>query len=146
MHNPERMCFGQRLACLQYEVDDGSERQLRSRDSREIRTFEILEHDVRRTVVECAEVEHTRHVFAREPDDGLGLSQEALDSQLIGEYVGEQELQRHLLVQLQVRRLHDDPHSTSAQDAVHAILAREQGADCYAVPLRHQVCTPRAWK
>ena len=81
---------------------------------------------------------HRRARLAREARDGLGVA----------ERLGQEELERDLLVELDVVRGDDDAHAAGAEDALDAVLAREDVA--FANPghrvwtaLHHALAPPR---
>ena len=69
------------------------------------------------------DVEHARDVVALQPHRRAGLAREALDEPGLREPQREHELERDLLVELQVRRRDHDAHAAHAEDAVDPVLA-----------------------
>src|SRR5262249_53905236 len=69
---------------------------------------------------------HPRHVLALEPRRRLRLAEEALGHLLRG--AGEEELDGDLGAQVDVRGRDDHPHPAPAEDALDAVLAREDFA------------------
>ncbi len=91
----------------------------------QIGTIEKLHDHVRRARLERADVGHLRHVLALQANRRLRFAEESLDCFLALERAGQEELERDLLLELNVRRRDDDTHATDAEDRVHAVLPGE---------------------
>ena len=94
-------------------------------DGAEVGALEVLHHEVRRAAVEHAGVHHARDVLARDARRGLALAKEARDRPGHLARDGEQELERHALIELRVSRRDDDAHAAGAEDALDLELAGE---------------------
>ncbi len=64
-------------------------------------------------------------MIALEARRGARLAREPLDQGRKTQGLRQHELEGHLLIELKVRRRHDDPHAAQAQDSVDAVLARK---------------------
>jgi hypothetical protein len=95
--------------------------------------LEVLHDHVRRAVLERAHVDHARDVLALDLHRRPRLAREAGDRLGVAERLGQEELERDLLVELDVVRGDDDPHPADAEDALDAVLAGEDVA--FADPL-----------
>ncbi len=139
MHDAERVRLGDRVAGLEHAVDGRrhGHRPVPADDRPEVVALEELHDHVGRARLERAHVEHARDVVALEAHGGPRLAREALDQPRVREAPGEHELERHLLIELQVRRRDDDAHPTDAEDAVDAVLAGEH------LPLHHRDASGR---
>ena len=130
VHDPERVRLGQRLARLQHEIDGLLERQRATQPHPlgEVVTLEELHHHVRRAGIERTDVDHPRDVLARDLDGRARLAREALDRLGVAQRLREKELDRHLLVELQMKGGDDDAHPAGAEHALHAVLAGQDVA------------------
>src|SRR5262249_2095957 len=113
--------------CLQHELDRDRCRQgtLALEPFAEVRTGEILHHDVRSAGLERADIDDPRDVFALEPDGIASLAQEPRKRVGIRDGLGQQELERDLLVERHVRRRDHHAHAAFAEYALDAVLARK---------------------
>jgi len=90
---------------------------------REIVPIEVLEHHVRRPVLECSDVENTRHVLAPKTNRGARLAYEASH---IGLTSGpEHELDCDELIEREMPRRDDDPHASGAEHTLDTVLVEE---------------------
>jgi hypothetical protein len=101
---------------------------------REVLALQQLHHDVRRAIVEATDVEDPAHVLAAQLRDGAGLAQEAIEQVRRRPELAEHELQGDRLIELEVRGRDDHAHPTDSEDALDAVLARE---DVPRVRLKH---------
>ena len=95
----------------------------------EVVALEVLHDHVRRAVLERADVEHARDVLALELAAAAaprGRSARATSG--FCSAVGQEELDRDALLELEVRRRDDDAHAALPEDALDAVLADE---DCH---------------
>ncbi len=130
MDDPQRVRLGQRLACLEHPVDDvrDGEPGVRLDDGREILTLQVLHDHVRSARLERTHIEHPHAVLAPDADGRLGLPEEPLHYLFVLEHLGQQELDGHPLVELQVPRSHHGPHAAEANDALDPVLAEDDVA------------------
>lgn len=127
MDDPERVRLADRLAGLEHELDrllDG-ERAPLLEPRGQIAAVEVLHHHVRRAALELADVADARDVLALDLHRRPRLALEAPHRLGVGEHLGQEKLQRDLLVELEVMRLHDDPHAADAEHLVDTVLSGE---------------------
>ena len=114
VHDAERVRLGDGLARLQHELGGLLHRQraalARARPTRS-RPCEVLHDHVRSAVVERAHVDDARHVLALDLHRRARLALEAGDGVAVLQHLGQQELDRHPLVELQVMGGDDDAHA-----------------------------------
>ncbi len=125
MHDAERVRFRDCLARLQHEVHclrDGQATVL-PEPRREVQPLQVLHDHVGRAGFESAHVRDARDVLALDLDCCARLTREPRDGFCVGQRLGQHELDRHLLVQLQVARGDHDAHSPNTQHALDAVLA-----------------------
>jgi hypothetical protein len=127
VHDAGGMGLGQRLARLEHPVHGRGDRQRTARLDLglEIASLEVLHHQIGSAILERAHVEHARHVLALDASRGPGLAPKAGDHALLPRDLGQQELERHPPVELQVVSGHDDAHAPSAEHALDAKPASE---------------------
>src|SRR5439155_13468877 len=94
-------------------------------ERRDVTPFEKLHHDVRRAIVERADVEHARDVLALEPSDRARLAHEPLLRLGVHHRRREHELQRDELIELDIARRDDDAHPALPEDALDLEFPRE---------------------
>ena len=145
MHDPERVRFGDGLAGLKQELDGllDAQRSLLGQPGAEVGAVEELHDDVRRAVLQRADVDDPGDVLALDLDRRSGLAVEPRHRLLIGGGLGEQEFQRDALVELQVVRGDDDAHAARAEDALDPVLSSKDIADPNPCLFRlHDSCLP----
>ena len=127
MDDAERVRLGERVARLQDVLDRLFRRQrpARRQHAREIGPVQVLHHDVRSARLERADVAHTGDVLAVKPHGGARLAQEARDGIGAPERLGQHELQRDHLVELDVRGRDHDPHPADAEHPRDAVFPRK---------------------
>ena len=76
-----------------------------------------------------SDIEHARDMLAPETHRCPSFAQEPLHDLRVVEHLGQQELHRDRLVELQVHGLHDDAHATLTQDPIDAVLPSENRPD-----------------
>ena len=131
MNGPHRVRFGERLARLEQVVhrDRDRERTTRREDSSEVGAAEVLHHEVGRTDGRFADVDHPPDVLAPDLDRGAPFAEEPRHVLWILGDGREQQLDRHALLEMDVRRCEDDAHTAEAEHALDAILLREDLPD-----------------
>ncbi len=141
MDDAELVRLGDREARLQHVVrhELRRHRPVRAQHRSEILAVEQLHHDVRRAVVERADIGHPAHVLAAQLSRRPRLAREALDDTGRVDHRGVQELERDRSAERQVRGGDDDAHTALAEHALDAVLARYDGA-----PLVHVHSVTRA--
>src|SRR5690606_20374410 len=85
-------------------------------------TFEELEDHVRTVLAIPSHVVDARDVVALQPHGRAGLAHEALDRAAARERLGEDELQRDRLPELDVRGRDDHAHAAGAEHALDTVL------------------------
>ncbi len=134
--------LGERVAALDDVVDRvGHVEHALREEVGEVAPLQELHHHVRRAGVERAHVGDAGDVLALDAHGVLGLAQEAgRVLGVLGE-LREEELEGHPLVQRDVLRLDDDAHASLADDALDAVLPREDlagdGGACGRGLIRH---------
>jgi hypothetical protein len=121
------------LACLEDELDRllyGKWASLMEPRS-EIPAVEVLHHHVRSAVGECADVGDSCDVLALDLHRRPRLTSETTYGLGIAKCVRQEELERDLLVELDVMRGDDDAHATDSEDALDAVLPGEHVAFAY---------------
>ena len=105
---PERVMDGQRPVAPQHlsEVDPR----------------QVLHDDVRRAVLERADVEHLGDVLARQGGSGARLALEAADRGAVRRGLAAHELDGDLLTELHVTRGDDDAHPADAEHPLDLVL------------------------
>ena len=119
--------LGEPEACLHHIVrgDRRRERAVRGEHAREVTALEQLHHEVRR-IVEHADVGHAADMLAAQLRRRSGFAQKALDDRVVVGDLGQQELERDALAEMDVRRSNDDPHAAAADHAVDLELPRDE--------------------
>jgi len=123
VNDPERMRLGDGLARFEDVADrllDG-ERAALIEHLREIGPLEVFHHHVRRAVVR-ADVEYACDVLAVNLHRGACFAGESLHDLGVRRDLGQQELERDLLIELLVGGGDDDPHPPFAEDAIDPVL------------------------
>jgi hypothetical protein len=142
--------LGHRLASLGDVLGDhlDGERARVAQHGAEIRAFQVLHDHVGRARLQRPHVEHLGGVLALELHRRARLANEARDRVLVAERLVPHELDGDALIQLLVPRCDDHPHAPHAQDALHAILAREEVAlfDGARAGLGHRLYEYHAWQ
>ena len=131
MHDAGRVRFGHGVGGLKQEVHrvfDGKRAALQDRG--EVGALQKLHHDVRGPVFEPAHVGDARDVLALDLHRCTRFPHEARRRLGAFDGMGKQELHRHALVELEVRRLHDDAHAARTEHALDPVLTREDVACC----------------
>src|SRR5262249_31892321 len=132
VHDAKRMGLGDGDARLHHVVGGGGDRQRSVGDHhREVATLEQLHDDVRRAVLELADVGHLADVLAAQPRTRAGLTEEALDDLGVPGQRVVNDLERDLLLELQVGRHRDHAHTAAAEDSIDPELAANDRADLY---------------
>ena len=131
MDDAERVGLGDRDARLQDVIGHPlhRHRSVGLEHRRQIAALQQLHHDVRRPAVERADVGDPADVLAAQLGRGPGLAKEALDGVGVVDQIGEQELERDRLLQVDVGGADDHTHPATADHAIDAVLAREQRSD-----------------
>src|SRR5262249_24468241 len=101
--------------------------------------IQILEHHVGRAGLKHTDIEHARHVLAPQPDRSLRFAQEPLHDLRATQHLGQQELHRHRLTEVEVSRLHHDAHAALADDPFDAISPCEDGAELDTTAIHHRI-------
>lgn len=91
----------------------------------EIAPLEEFHDDERRAVFQRADVEDASHVLALDLHRRSGLAHEAPRRDRGSPLLRQEQLDRDGLVELHVVGSDDDAHAPYAEDALHAVLARE---------------------
>ncbi len=123
-------CVGERLADLEQEVDGerhGHPSALVEPPG-EVAALQVLDDHVRRAALELPHVDHARDVLALDLHGGARLAQEARDRVGAADGLRQQELERHLFVELKVVRGDDDAHPADAEHALDPVLSRDHVA------------------
>ena len=97
----------------------------------EVASLEELHHDERTPVLESPRVECPGHVRALQPHRRARFPREALDEPRAFGGRGKEELERDLLVEIEVGRRDDDAHPTHPEDPLDPVLRCEKLADLY---------------
>ena len=126
----ERVRVRDGLAGLEDEVDRLLDRQEATllEPRREVESLEVVHHDVGTAVLQLPHVGHAGHVLSLDLGRRPGLLEKAADEDGLLEGLGQQELQRDPLVELEVMRGDDDAHPARPQDALDTVLARQHHA------------------
>ena len=115
VHDTKRVPFGDAFTSLNDVVDH----------FRQVRAAQVLAHHVRSARIETADVGDARHVLAADLDRGARLADEALYELGVGTRVRDQELEGHLLTELEVSDLNHDAETGAARDALDPVLSGE---------------------
>jgi hypothetical protein len=107
---------------------------------RQITAIQELHDHVGGTVLERPHVEHARDMLALDLDGGPRFPSKPADHVGVSQHGGQEELDRNLLVELQMGRSHDHAHAADAQNALDAVLPREDLALSYARCLLSMPC------
>ena len=139
MHEPDSVRVREGLERLEQVVDDLGERQrpLDGEQLLEVAALEVLHDEERRARRRGAGVHDAGDVLARDARGGLRLAREALDDQLRGRGVGQEDLHRHALLEHEVLGRVDDAHAALAGDLLEAVLAGDDVADLGHLVLGH---------
>ena len=116
-----------RLEDVRHGLRSG-ERPVAPEDALEVLAIEVFHHDVRRAVRERADVRDARHVLAVDLRGRARLAREARGEVGLGGAGGEEELESDALLELEVRRGDDDPHASHPEQALDAVLPRDDVA------------------
>ena len=127
MHHPEGMRLGQRLGGLEHVIDRrvDRERPVLLEQVLEVRALEILHHHVRRAAGQRGDVEHAHDVLAPDLGGRASLPKKPGDEGRVVRELGEQELDRKALLEVQVLRREDDAHAALTEDGPDAVLVRK---------------------
>jgi hypothetical protein len=127
VHDAGGVCLCDRLRCLEYVADRVFDRgaPLLLDDLGEVGAEQVLHHHVGSAVPQRSHVDHPSHVLALDANGSARLTQEALGRLAMFHVLFEQELDRDLTLERQVRRQHHDAHATRAEHTVHAVLVRD---------------------
>ena len=127
MHDAQRVRLGDRLARLEDEIHGVARAHgpLLLEERGEIAPFEVLHHEVGGARVERADVVDFHGVLAANLDRRSPFANEARNDVGVLRHLRVEELDRHLLVEMKVRRGHDGPHAADPQHALDAIFADE---------------------
>ena len=132
MHDAARVRRRQRFAGL-HHVFDGHldrERPARLEHLGQVLPGQMLHHDERHAVGKHPDVEYSSHVLAADLGGGSRFACEALHELFDLERLGAQELQRHDLAQLDVRRRYDEAHAAGADLLDDFVLSGDELAGC----------------
>ena len=132
VHDATRVRFADRIASLNHPVDRVLERARLSIDQsiRQVFTFEELEDKERRAALQTSDVENATDMRALYLEKDAGLSLESSHSLGVRAERRHQELDRYALVEIEMPRLDDEPHSAFADHTLDAILAVQHRAGC----------------
>ena len=97
-------------------------------DRREIAPREQLHDHVRRAVCQRADVEHAHHVLALDADLRASLLEEACDQLLVSCDLGQEHLDGHLLLQLEMGRGDHDAHAALSEHALDTVLLGQEAS------------------
>ena len=127
MDDADEVGLGHRIQRLNCVVGGHRHRQgaITLEEHGQVRAVQVLHHDVRQSVVERADIEDPGDVLAREPNRGLRLAGEAPDVLRLGRALGQHELERHPLLELEMGRSHHDAHAPAPEQLFDAVLAGE---------------------
>jgi hypothetical protein len=124
VHNPEAVGLCRADAGLKNEINGLFDRKSAPlREPRcEIASFQELHDHERYPAGQGSYVEHPRDVLALDLDGGLRLPQKPIDRARVARHLGQEELDRDLLIEAHVVRRHDDAHSSESEHAIHSVL------------------------
>ena len=144
MNHSEGVRFGKRLGGLEQVIDRQLERDapLLFEQLLEVLPLQVLHDHVRSAARQRGHVENAHHVFASNLDRRSPLAEKPCNERRIVRELGEQELDRDSLLELQVHCCEDDPHPPLAEHALDAVLLRE-----HVIGSRNEVCVGHgAWE
>ncbi len=87
--------------------------------------LQVFHDHVRSAVVQGTHVENAGDVLVLDPDGGPRFARESRDGFLVVEQRGQKKLEGHAAVELDVACRDDHTHAAYAEDALDAVLARE---------------------
>ena len=128
MDDPRRVDLSEALASLHRVLDDLGDRQRgrRLQERVEVATLEVLHDEIRRAALERAHVRDACDVLALDARGRASLAEEATDRLRARRGVrAAHELERHALLELQVRRDDHPAHAAFAEQPVNPVLAGE---------------------
>ncbi len=150
VNDAQRVRLGDGLAGLENELNGlfGRHHTALLEPGREVAALQVLHDHVRSTVLKVPNVDHTRDVLALDLDRGPGFPRETRHGFGVPEGLGQEELQRDFLVEMDVMSGDDHAHAADSKNTLDAIFAGEDIALAYSrcrvgIALHHTLAPPR---
>ena len=140
VHDAEDVRLGDGLARLEHVVDrdDARQRTALLEEHVEVRPVEILHDEIGPTVA-VADVEDAHDVLAADLGRRASLPHEARGELRVRRELGQEKLDGHALLELQMRRREDDGHAALPEWPIDAVFAVEDRSDRGNRPARVDV-------
>ena len=130
VHDAEDVRLGDGLARLEHVVDrhDARQRTALLEEHVEVRSVEILHDEIGPTVA-VADIEDAHDVLAADLGRRASLLHEARGELRVRRELGQEKLDGHALLELQMRRREDDGHAALPEGPIDAVFAVEDRPD-----------------